>query len=174
MRGDLVKLAALLHVEVTDKMKVDDIKALCRPIIKDLKMETPTKVDGGSSSSAQPVTPPQATMTSSPPRATSVASSSAPTPGIGLEELKGLFAQQDQKYQTMLSQLMQHVMAMQSSQVPHYDMTRQAMEVELTEEQIQQINADYHRERWAERYEAQHGEFSSVNQWDLLKPDGDM
>ena len=99
-----------------------------------------------------------------------MASSSAPTPGIGLEELKGLFAQQDQKYQTMLSQLMQHVMAMQSSQVPHYDMTRQAMEVELTEEQIQQIN----RERWAERYEAQHGEFSSVNQWDLLKPDGDM
>ena len=73
----------------------------------------------------------------------------------------------------MLSQLMQHVMAMQSSQVPHYDMTRQAMEVELTEEQMQQINAEHSRELWAERYEAQHGEFSSVSQWDLLKPDMD-
>ena len=159
-------MAALLHVEVTDGMKVDDIKTLCRPIIKDLKMDVKPKVDGGSSSSAQPVVPASSPPTSSPPKAASAASASS---GISLDELKGLFDQQDQKYQTMLNQVMQHVVAMQSNPVPHYDMTRQAMEVEMTEEQIQQINADYHQERWREQYEAQHGEYSS-DVWDLLKP----
>jgi tRNA U34 5-carboxymethylaminomethyl modifying enzyme MnmG/GidA len=110
-------------------------------------------------------------MTPSPPTATSMAAGSNVTPGIGLEELKGLFAQQDQKYQTMLSQVMQHVVAMQSNQVQHYNMAQPAMEVELTEEEINQINQDYQYERWMERQEAQHGAFSSQNNWDLLKPD---
>ena len=100
-----------------------------------------------------------------------MAAGSNATPGIGLEELKGLFAQQDQKYQTMLSQVMQHVVAMQSNQVQHYNMAQPAMEVELTEEEINQINQDHQYERWMERQEAQHGAFSSQNNWDLLKPD---
>ena len=171
LRGDLIKLAALLHVEITDKMTVEDIKTLCRPVIKDLKMETKPKVDPGSGSSHQPPAAPKAATPS--PAAMSSQSTAAPAADqINLGQLRHLFAQQDQRYQTMLNQVMQQVMAVQGKHPQQFNLADASMEVMedgWTQQETDQINADYWTERDRERYEAQHGEFSSDNPFDLIK-----
>ena len=171
LRGDLIKLAALLHVEVTDKMTVEDIKTLCRPVIKDLKMEAKPKADPGSGSSHQPPAAPKAATPS--PAAMSSQPTAAPAADqINLGQLRHLFAQQDQRYQTMLNQVMQQMMAVQGNHPQQFNLVDASMEVMedgWTQQEIDQINADYWAERNRERYEAQHGEFSSDNPYDLIK-----
>ena len=72
----------------------------------------------------------------------------------------------------MLNQVMQQVMAVQGNHPQQFNLVDASMEVMedgWTQQEIDQINADYWTERNRERYEAQHGEFSSDNPYDLIK-----
>lgn len=168
--------AGCIHVEITDKMTVDYIEGLCRPVVKDLKMDTKPKVDTGSGSSNQPPAAPKASATPSTARSSQPAADPrASQVNLNLERLQSLFNQQDQKYQTMLNQVMQQMMAMQGQHPQQFNMADSPMEEELTQvrgwtqEEIDQINADYWEEHNRDRFEAQHGEFSSVDCLGMLK-----
>eukprot|EP00435_Cladocopium_sp_Y103_P055629 s2032_g18.t1 len=51
------------------------------------------------------------------------------------------------------------------------DLLDAPMEQEFTEEEIQKLNAEYYQEMSQRRFEAQHGEFSSMTDaLDLMKP----
>ena len=57
----------------------------------------------------------------------------------------------------MLTQVMQHVMAMTSQATPSPDFSLVSSQRDFTEEEIQQLNADYYEEQRAERFENQFG-----------------
>ena len=59
LKADLLRLAALLHVEVNEKQTVDQLRAKCRDVIKDIKLDPKKeKVGANSSSSAlEPASP---------------------------------------------------------------------------------------------------------------------
>ena len=144
LKGDLVKLASLLHIEVHEKMTVEQLKVRCREVIRTMKFDPKAAVapDSTSGSSLQsfkeigsreepPTTPTRMTrpMTSQP------SSPGTPgTPGVDLEEVRGLLAKQDQKFQSMLNQVLQHVMQMQT---PGYQMQPQMTMGPLAMEGVQ-------------------------------------
>ena len=126
LKADLLRLASLLHVKVNESMTVEDLKNLCKPVVKDIKMDPPnSKTTSGSSSSQQAVGP----VAKAPPTSSSLQANFQP---VGqqedarppyMQDVHSLLMQQDQKFQAMLSQVMQHVMAMQSNQpTQHYPM----------------------------------------------------
>lgn len=123
LKADLLKLAALVEVQVHDKITVEELKQKIKPVVQDIvaKAPMPTKSSGGASShqepplhltakskASAPVTPSVAPGTPS----TSVGTTTQP-PGLKIQDIHDLMAQQDKKYQAMLHQVMQHMMSLQ-------------------------------------------------------------
>lgn len=182
LKGDLLRLAALLQIDVSDpKLTVAQLKDKCRDVIKDIKF-------GASSSSASLATSPVRKKAEvpqgqleSPPRQLASPGSVASS-GVSMEELQGLLAQQEQKYQSMLNQVFTHMTQMQANQFQvaanpqFFDMaagsTRsevdQKME-ELSHEEIQKINNEYYQERMEERAMCQYGHTNlTKQQWEAI------
>lgn len=181
LKGDLVKLASLLHIEVHEKMTVEQLKVRCREVIRTMKFNpkaaaAPDSTSGSSLQSFKeighreepPTTPTRMTR---PMTSQSSSPGTLGTPGVDLEEVRGLLAKQDQKFQSMLNQVLQHVMQMQT---PGYQMQPQmtmgplamegvqaASEVEKehgwTPAEIAQANADYYGSMLEMRANAQYG-----------------
>lgn len=169
LKADLLRLAALLHVEVNEKQTVDQLRAKCRDVIKDIKLDPKKeKVGANSSSSAlEPASPAKVrgggTLVMTPP-------STPEKAGVTMEDLKTLMAQQDQRYQGMLNQVMETVMGMQPKSLgpqqflldPINDASMEASEFTkaevkdmtsqgFTREEIAKMNGDYYEERLRER-----------------------
>jgi len=86
------------------------------------------------------------------------------------EELRALLKEQETKYTTMINQMYQHIMMVQSnaaSMMPPLTMgdlpDAQMAPQGWTDEEIQQMNAECQLEMDRQRFEAQHGEFSSMS-----------
>lgn len=105
LRADLLKLAALLEINPPVKVTVDQLKTLIRPVLNDVIAKGPASphLDTAKSSSR-----------SSP--ATSLVTSPE-SPGITAQEVHEIMAQQDQRFQATLSQVMQRMMNMQPQQL---------------------------------------------------------
>ena len=115
LKGDLVKLAALMKIKVEEKDTVEDLKGLLRPLVKQFNLQ---HVKSTSSTNIQvgEAVAPKAKAKSTPAPASS---QEVPT-GITAQDIHGLLSQQEQRFQGMLSQVMQHVVAMQNNQMgPH-------------------------------------------------------
>ena len=164
LKGDLLRLATLLRVDVHDNMKVDDIKALIRPMIDTLKGD-------GQPASQRPAPSSQARPTpKSPPRAASTATSTLPSQpsevavmnGMLAQDVHQLLAEQERRFQAMISQTMQHIMSMQQnpmSQTMAAEAVRTFPEVyQMTEAEMDEINGLHQQELLQEQMEAVPGE----------------
>lgn len=98
-----------------------------------------------------------------------------------MEELHGMLAQQEQKYQSMLHQVFSHMTQMQAGQFqaaanPQY-LSAEPSRVEEDQRmdqmafaEVQRINADYYQDRLAERAECQYGHTNLTSeQWARLQ-----
>jgi hypothetical protein len=167
LKADLLRLAALLHIIVPEKATVEDLKALCRPLVNELKMDSKqpasTVAASGSSSSGLTVEP-KAKMKAPPP--------GMKRPGMEITErevvqnthdMQVLLANQEERFQAMLTQVMQHVMHMANNQ---FRATPGELETpdapmgqgqELTPEQEYQIRLAAAEDLHVENYMRQHG-----------------
>ena len=117
----LLKLAALLHIDVPEKATVEQIKQMCRPVVGAFMLKPGKSSTASSSTEVKPAQqqPERTEMTpKGAPKDDEVGSwsSSSATHGIIVQDVHALLAQQDIKYQGMLSQVMQHVMALSNTQ----------------------------------------------------------
>lgn len=110
LKADLIRLAALLNVTLDSKMTNEQIKAACRPMIAEL-MAKPKPSSSSSKSSTDPAIPAsqaKAKPTSAPQVMEAPRRFDGPQM-ISVQDVHELLAAQDQKFQTMLNQVMQHV-----------------------------------------------------------------
>ena len=120
LKGDLVKLAALLHIPVTVTDTIDDLKKKIRPLVADLKGPSTA------AASSQVVSKKEDLLCSTPPRptrmepaATSPESSKSSWSPVGVDlttishlmdtKMKEAMEDQTSQFQTMLAQVMAHV-----------------------------------------------------------------
>eukprot|EP00435_Cladocopium_sp_Y103_P020437 s757_g5.t1 len=183
LRQDLLKLAALLHLEVSEKDTNAMLREKCRPAV-DLLMESQPKVskskqedkDSAKPSQEKPVPKAVAPLANGPAQLPPAQQGHSESQGnVPLLQVQQMMAAQEARFQTMLSQVFQHVMHVQSNQMlptlaselsdenmtplqsaveTEEDRTRR-MEmggaVELSDEEIAQLNADYYQEMWQQR-----------------------
>ncbi len=99
LRGDLIKLAALLHIQVDAKVTVEQLKAKIRPMVHTLK--------GGDSPKAQGTTMPSQAS----PGRTKTPKSTPSSPEVGQVALmRQMMEQQDARFKSILDQALQRVM----------------------------------------------------------------
>jgi len=134
LKADLLRLASLLHLKVNEDMKVEDLKNMCRPIVKDLKLDpASSKTTSGSSSSQSAADPVAKAAPPTLPRSSQDPSNLQPeVQQVLMQDVHEMLTQQDQKFQTMMHQVMQHVMAIQSQpQLQHFQMNREEWEAAM-------------------------------------------
>lgn len=107
LKADLVKLCHLLHLEVKPDDTVDTMKGKIKPMLAILKVEPSGKVKSVTEAKAKAVSPPAAKS-----------SSAIVSPPVTMGEVNDLLGQQQERFQGMLSQTLQHVMAMGAGQIP--------------------------------------------------------
>ena len=144
LKADLQKLASLVHVSYDEKTTVEQLKAGIKPVVQVLLNKAPASSTTSSSSGSnfQKVPPkpskqpslenqkmPQVAAPSTP--STTIESGSA---GLKVQDIQELLARQDQKFQTMLSQVMSHMMSLRGSQMPVGIQTQGAMRYDMAAE----------------------------------------
>ena len=169
LRQDLLRLATLLHVEIAEGDTMAKLKEKCRPAVDLLMAKTkhvkepeakgrPSK--SSSASSPEPKAkspPPSATLTEDPNN-------------LSLQQVQALMESQESRFQTMLSQVMQHV-NLQSNINPvlpvvespddsmgSFEEVNQAEDLrrrmgmtgaadqQISDEEVQRLNAEYYAE----------------------------
>ena len=114
-----------MEITPPEKTIVEDLKKLVRPIVQEIVSKTLVVRPSPSGASSHHEPPKSLTDRPKPSVAPStpltVAPSTPPTlastvPGVQLQDIHELLAQQDQKFQTMLTQVMSHMMSMQGMQ----------------------------------------------------------
>ena len=192
LRQDLLKLAAILHVDIGEKDTNAMLKEKCRPAINLLMEGMPKSAKGK----------PEAKDRAKPSQEIPVAKAAIPlvngsspilpvqqepqvTPGdVPLQEVQKMMAEQEARFQSMLSQVFQHVMNLQGSQampqnwndLPDHNMVpsqstveteadrKRRMEmdgaVEVSDEEIARLNAEYYQEMRQERAAAGGADFA--------------
>ncbi|CAL1166460.1 unnamed protein product [Cladocopium goreaui] len=164
LKGDLLRLATLLKLDVHDKMKVDELKELIRPMIDTLK-------GAGRPESHRPAPSSQVRPTpKSPPRSAPAATPTLPSQPAEVASMNGMLAQdvhqllaeQERRFQAMISQTLQHMMSMQQnpmSQTTAAEAVRTFPEIyRMTEEEMDEINGLHQNELMQERMEVMYGE----------------
>ncbi|OLP82867.1 hypothetical protein AK812_SmicGene36445 [Symbiodinium microadriaticum] len=176
LKADLLRLAALLEVSVSERDKVDDLKAKLKPMIGLLKNEAPPSrpapsqssgsMTFSSSPSSRPTGATSAELPASWRRPTSAPAAASPPEGeaVSMSVFTSYMEQMDRKYQdmlqqataqqqSMLSQVMQHMMQMQVPGQPAQDTVMegdedwaQVMPPEPDEEESQANQTDPRRE----------------------------
>ena len=124
LKGDLIKLAALLNVTLPNKVTVDEIKELVRPTLKAVI----GKADA--SSSAEKVEKPavQRPLPSAPLQETRGAMSSQQASSMSREEVQSLLDRQSQRHEELIQNVMACLDRVHPQQgVPHFDMSQGPM-----------------------------------------------
>ena len=173
LRDDLLRLATLLHVEIADRDTTEVLKTKIRPVVESLKGPlAEVKSSGSSTEHFEVGTPTAAAKAKSAPKPQpmELPSPVQPEAQMSNEELRALLKEQETKYTTMINQMYQHIMMVQSnaaSMMPPLTMgdlpDAQMAPQGWTDEEIQQMNAECQLEMDRQRFEAQHGEFSSMS-----------
>jgi len=173
LRNDLLRLATLLHVEIADRDTIEVLKTKIRPVVESLKGPlAEVKSSRSSTEHFEVGTPTAAAKAKSAPKPPPVELPNRMQPDAQMsnEELRALLTEQENKYTTMINQMYQHIMMVQSnaaSMMPPLTMGElpdaQMAPRDRTAEEIQQMNADYQLEMGRQRFEAQHGEFASMS-----------
>lgn len=142
LKSDLQKLASLVQVEYNEKTTVEQLKAAIRPVVKLIASKDPPSAKSSSASSHQE--PPKGLTTASTrapetpalaaPSTPGMTAASSPMPGVKLQDIHDLLAQQDQKFQSMLTQVMGHMMSLQGNQVPVNLQTQGAMRFDMAQD----------------------------------------
>lgn len=96
LRKDLLKLAALVHVPVTDKMTVDQIRQAVRPVVQEMARDNTPKKSGASSSGLAVESPQRLLEPKSLPAPESPTTTTVDQPAI-LQEVNSLLANQEEK-----------------------------------------------------------------------------
>ena len=170
LRQDLVRLATLLHVEIAEGDTIAKLKEKCRPAVDLLMAKTKQIKDKEPEAKSRPSKPssvssPEPKAKSPPPLATVTEDPN----NLSLQQVQALMASQESRFQTMLSQVMQHVMNLQSNVNPvlpvvetpddsmgsfeevspaEEDLRRRmemtgAADQQISDEEIQRLNAEY-------------------------------
>ena len=150
------KLGALLNLDLNDQMKVEQIKEAIKPMLATLKgvatsSSSSDAVDAKAKVAAKRGAKPK-TQSAPPPRPLAdhpaePSLSSANTTA----EIQAMLAQQELRFQSMMNQMMQHMVSLQ--QVPAAAIPR-----DFTDEEMREINAAYADQLEEEQLWAVHGE----------------
>ena len=160
LKKDLMKLASLVNVEFDEKTTVDQLKARIKPVIGDMKgmLSSPqrsSKTSGSSSAEHFEVGTPKRTQGALPagfstPTRTAPVEALAPSSpmiigGVSAEQVEAMMANQEERFQTMLSQVFQHVMNSQQilQQQGIAPMEEEPVEEDFTKDEIAQMNQDH-------------------------------
>lgn len=172
LRNDLLRLATLLHVEIADRDTIEVLKTKIRPVVESLKGPLAEVKSSRSSTEHFEVGTPTAAATakSAPkPQMLEKPNPAQPNAQMSNEELRALLQEQETKYTTMINQMYQHIMMVQNNVAPMMPSLTmgdppdaQMAPQGWTEAEIQQMNAECQQEMDQQRFEAQHGEFSSM------------
>ena len=103
LRGDLIKLATLLHLEVPEKITIDQLKEKIRPVLKTIVDSAP-KGSFGSDGNPEPKT--KSSPKPSPKR--EATSSIQPNPNT-LQEMEAMLRRQDQRTQEVVLTSMRQI-----------------------------------------------------------------
>ncbi|CAL1154284.1 unnamed protein product [Cladocopium goreaui] len=152
LRDDLLRLATLLHVEIADRDTTEVLKTKIRPVVESLKGPlAEVKSSGSSTEHFEVGTPTAAAKAKSAPKPQpmELPSPVQPEAKMSNEELRALLKEQETKYTTMINQMYQHIMMVQSnaaSMMPPLTMgdlpDAQMAPQGWTDEEIQQMNAE--------------------------------
>lgn len=120
LKKDLLRLAALLNLELDGKETVDQLRAKCKPAVDLIKHGGGFSKKGASSAKSSedsfvaPATPkPLRDQGPQTPQPSPLLSTSSRTEGsVTLEQVQVLMAEQGQQFQNMMSQVMTHMMTM--------------------------------------------------------------
>lgn len=113
LKDDLVRLAHLVYVEVEPKDTVAILQAKIRPVVASLKENKPVaKPSSVTPSTAAPKSSATAAKAATPAASTS-STWSVVNPTDADDRMMQMIAMQDQKFQAMRNQVMQHVMSLQ-------------------------------------------------------------
>ena len=150
LRRDLLKLAALLHVEVDEKDTVDNIKTKVRPMVEILKSKPQPPVAVKSAAKPKGAIPKSAARDAS---ASSMSAESRP-----LTQITDRQAEMWDQMQRMAQELQQLRDMVPSGAVPisvdltAMDVKSEPMEMELTEEEMRHAQEACAEERLARKY----------------------
>ena len=153
MKADLVRLATLLQVPVEPKMTIEQLKLACKPVVNEL-MQKPKSHTGATSSTDPPMIGVKAKpKPSTAPPAMEAARRLDAQQSLSVQDVHELMAAQDQKFQTMLNQVLQHVTTQPApkawcghpmlSGLDRPDAEMPEGEYGWSQAEIQQMNADY-------------------------------
>ncbi|CAE7358421.1 agaA [Symbiodinium sp. CCMP2456] len=137
LKADLLRLAALLEVKVSERDKVDDLKAKLRPMVALLKNETssskpaPLSSSGSMPSSSTPFAKvlPTSSPMPSPPLMSRLQAHGSEAEVVSMSVFTSYMEQMDHKYQDMLQQATSQQQAM-LNQVLHHMMQMQAAQTQ--------------------------------------------
>lgn len=156
LKKDLMKLAGLVNVDFDEKATVDQLKAKIKPIVAEMKgaLKTPPTRPGGASSAEhfEVATPKRSQGAlpggpSTPVREGSMNPPDSPliVGGVTAEQVQTMLGNQEERFQTMFSQVFQHVMNLQQSMVQPQASSTPMEDEEMDRVEIAKLNAD-HRE----------------------------
>jgi hypothetical protein len=175
LKGDLLPLATLLKVDVDDSMKVEQIKQALKPVAELLKGPPTAAKSKAAADSAGPRRGARPKALQHGPRSSSAepepalpvpgpinAMPSTSSQGLTQQDIEELFLRQDQRVQTMLSQAMQQMMAtmqpLHSQDVAAAYVQASPQNYQLTDAEMEEINAMHQAELQDERLWNEHGE----------------
>lgn len=171
LKQDLLRLAALCHVELKGDETVDKLKMLVRPVVQEILKKSPAK------SSTEPA--PQPLDLKSPTSPTSAVVSPAGSPqSVDMGQVQLLLDRQEEKFQTMMSQVMHHFMQVAPQSHPPTASTPSWHHIgdqprALTKEELDEINAQEISDLNEQRMQVMYGENwrEEVNMADYMMGD---
>ena len=193
LKADLVKLACLVNVEVGQDDTVDKLKAKIKPLVDAIAMKPASKAAPPKSKampSSAPLLPP--TLPKSTPSGPS--SSQEPVEKMDMSEVHLLIQQQEERFQSMMTQAMHYFIGMQGgtgnmTEVHQFvnllmqqdqlqrgeqaDAPMGSSNREPTEEEWAQLNAEHMQELAEERHLSIHG-YLPGDDLDLVRPSDDL
>lgn len=116
LKKDLLRLAALLNLELDGKETVDQLRAKCKPAVDLIKHGGGFSKKGASSAKSSedsfvaPATPKPLRDLQTPQPSPLLSTSSRTEGSVTLEQVQVLMAEQGQQFQNMMSQVMTHMM----------------------------------------------------------------
>ena len=128
LKGDLIKLCHLLHLDVVSNDTVETLKEKIKPMLAILKVNPAEKSKAKVKASPEAAAPVSSLPTPSKP-------AQAP---VTLADVNHLLGQQQDRFQSMLSQMLQHVMSSMST----------PMQPQIPPEQSQTVPPGYGGGQW--------------------------
>ncbi len=175
LKQDLLRLAALCHVELKGDETVEKLKTLVRPVVQTILQKNPVK------SEAKPESPTLALKSPKSPMAEVGSPAGSSPQSVDMGQVQVLLDRQEERFQTMMSQVMQHVMQVVPNPNPNVSPAVVSSpswhhigeDLGLSPEEAEEINGRHNAMLNNERMEAMYGENwrEEVNMADYMMGD---